>query len=269
MKEEKNPQNPVPNIVISPTRRQHFQAWIQDDNCSPPAAALALPLLQWFSATLTTRFQVSIWDHKNTPASQCKWPRSTSSTVIEQWFFFFKDDISRRQKKVQLDLFGGVPVKDIYSFWAAHDKQTTSFLFHWKQTLHLYSKRSIEDFANCAIAQRFPELLRKPYYRGLREVFIWEFSANVDRNKKTAEGHFQLALWLHPKAAEQEFRPRQHSGEAVWATQQYCICSPSPTMCLEGVSSAQLLVLNWNVPTAPREVGGSNVNGLHGRASPN
>lgn len=187
-------------------------------------------------------------------------------TVI---IFFFKDDISRRQKKVQLDLFGGVPVKDIYSFWAAHDKQTTSFLFHWKQTLHLYSKRSIEDFANCAIAQRFPELLRKPYYRGLREVFIWEFSANVDRNKKTAEGHFQLALWLHPKAAEQELRPRQHSGEAVWATQQYCICSPSPTMCLEGVSSAQLLVLNWNVPTAPREVGGSNVNGLHGRASPN
>lgn len=35
-------------------------------------------------------------------------------------------------KKVQLDLFPGVPVIDIYSFWAACDKQTISFLYHWK-----------------------------------------------------------------------------------------------------------------------------------------
>lgn len=48
-------------------------------------------------------------------------------TVI---IFFLKMTFQGDKKKVQLDLFGGVPVKDIYSFWAAHDKQTTSFLFH-------------------------------------------------------------------------------------------------------------------------------------------
>lgn len=45
---------------------------------------------------------------------------------------FFLKMTFQGDKKVQLDLFPGVPVIDIYSFWAACDKQTISFLYHWK-----------------------------------------------------------------------------------------------------------------------------------------